>query len=97
MSAIGNGDWVECIRVRQSPKPAGFKVGGVYRVARVICNGGCGEHGRGAKCGGLFFYDMPLPGPGGWAACAFRPIYTPKAEFLEQLLRKSTTPQTVDA
>jgi hypothetical protein len=40
-----------------------------------------------AKTGREFAYNIER----------FRPIYRPKAELLEQLLRKSTTPKTVDA
>lgn len=92
MSAIGPGDWVECIRVGRSPTPAGFRVGAVYRVERTVKNGGCAYHGRGAKCGGLFICEMPRPGAGGWAACAFRPIYRPKADLIKGLLKPIDAP-----
>ncbi len=83
MSAIGPGDWVECVYFQPHPMApkAELVVGGVYQVEWV----GEGQY-RGAPGGGLRVVDDPLPNDCGWRIEWFRPVYRPKAEFITSLL-----------
>lgn len=97
MSAIGPGDWVECINdaPRKGPgKPFAFLVKGrVYCVSSLhfhpalkipsLCVIGGPKFCEKLSCDGLF---------GGHGVDRFRPIYRPKSELLESLLRKSDEP-----
>lgn len=83
MSAIGVGDWVECIRVLRRPpsESAGYGLGELCRVEEVGGEGSgawinCEGKKTPAECG--------LVGRG-WAADCFRPIYTPKQSIIEAL------------
>ena len=88
MSAIGPGDWVECIRTgdgRADHPGRGFTLGKLYCVREVSAKNYPCPCGR--TCGGLRFTNMKDPAIGWWSACAFRPIYRPKADFIEALKR----------
>jgi hypothetical protein len=101
MSAIGPGDWVECV----DPKGADWLTfGAIYLVDDVRkFHGACGHCGRkGADCDntGLLLGGIRGIRPG----CAdyncsrcFRPIYRPRAELIETLLRKADEPLRVEA
>ena len=81
MSAIGPGDWVECIKGNETTR-----VGAIYRVAEilqwhVVCrNDNCGRP--------YLFLSDARPGKGLVGHCVnrFRPIYRPKADFIEGLM-----------
>lgn len=84
MSApIGPGDWVECVKCSPHGHMRGLRLGGVYRVCEIIhgprsCDG-CGTNHEGLALDGLFANP-------GWAICAFRPIYRPRADLIQRLL-----------
>lgn len=81
MTAIGPGDWVECIRVSE-PSPdypdPGFSLGSIYVVS---------ESGMFCNCPWILCDRMPRPPAPyvGWNALAFRPIYRPKSSLIEGL------------
>lgn len=84
MSAIGPGDWVECLVVRE-PAPgarkAGFRLGALYCVERV------GQRGS----PWLHLVGMPTPrdcgiNGDGWNARCFRPIYRPDETLTKRLM-----------
>jgi len=94
MSAIGPGDWVECLKTekpRSNERRGIFSVGRVYFVIRIT------------PTGGLVFKDMPTPQEFGiicsplvgWHPDYFRPIYRPKESFIESL--KEPTFRLVEA
>lgn len=91
MSAIGKGDWVECIDGSPHEELAvTLREGGVYRV-RETCEG-LGVHGQ--PISGVRLFEITLAsGPRGieaaWGIVRFRPIYRPKAEFITSLLAPS--------
>lgn len=98
MSAIGPGDWVECIRTGDRPDPrpgVGFGLGKLYCVREVstrdyLCP--CGKRHAGLRFTNML--DSPM---GWWSMCAFRPIYRPRdnAEFIEKL-KTPAPPETVE-
>lgn len=80
MTAIGPGDWVECVAIvapEEGGVRAGFVVGELYCVIEVI------NHSDGVP--GLEFSNAPPSGVGGWHSEYFRPIYRPKADLIESL------------
>ena len=84
MSAIGPGDWVECLRVHCSgTEPWEPKVGGIYRVSAIFRGGHC------LTCDS-FVLDLaedPFVNPFfGWCAACFRPIYREKASVIQSIL-----------
>lgn len=87
MSAIGPGDWVEC--VDGSPHAvcgASLVAGKLYRVRDAIPDARTAR-GRGPT---LCLVEIVLPiGVHGvemsWALARFRPIYRPKSEIIEAL------------
>ena len=86
MSAIGPGDWVECI-VPGCSVPMGtiWLVAAIGQAPRPVS---CGTHGVDG-CDGVWLALKglaTLPGHYGQCAACYRPIHRPKAEFLEQLL-----------
>jgi hypothetical protein len=106
MGAIGPGDLVECIVECHEGSPgimahwlcgARIDKGRVYTVARVVS--GVPDN-FGIISDGLILTDPETHWPtlelnggvGAWAAEHFRPIYRPKAELLESLLRKTDEP-----
>lgn len=78
MSAIGKGDWVECVDA--SPGwyglPSGLAVGAVYQIAKVVVPG-------------VFWLAQVDHGSpySGFRAERFRPIYRPKANAFDHLLK----------
>lgn len=93
MSAIGPGDWVECIRSHR----------GIIPVGAVVQCRWIGDVGRGCEvdytCAapGIRFVSVADYDDRPYCACAFRPIYRPKSELIQSLLTKSTTKHPVDA
>jgi len=85
---IGPGDWVECVQT-STEKPlgqqTGFRLGGLY----LVDEGGVTFGHAWLNCAG-----MARPNCGfwrGWNAKSFRPIYRPKADFIESLKAPATT------
>lgn len=86
MSAIGPGDWVECVDA--SPcRRIGFTSlvhGRLYRVSALGVPDGSGERG-------LIIAEAPHPDTTrygvGWALRRFRPVYRPRAHLIESLLK----------
>lgn len=76
MSAIGRGDYVECLKDGTKP---GFRKGALYRIREVYPERRCRACGR--SHGGLNFEGMPSPHELGraaanaWPSCRFKPIY----------------------
>lgn len=91
--AIGKGDWVECIN--DGGMPQVVRIGAIYLVERV------GDAPKsGVPC--LMLRGVCHPtvrtDSGRWVRAEyFRPIYRPKPELLESLLRKADEPLKVDA
>lgn len=88
MSAIGPGDWVECLT--PSPDTNACVEGGLYCVeALVPAFGGCPVCDDDMPEGMIFAGHPREPAWGGylksWCPCRFRPIYRPKSDFIEQL------------
>lgn len=83
MSAIGPGDFVECVKA--SGRHPEFSVGRIYCVEWIDPSADCMACGN---CDGL-----GLKGIGGnWASCCVRPIYRPKSSLIEQLKRPVSEP-----
>lgn len=92
MTDIGPGDWVE--RIKPGRSWTGWRVGAIYRVRQLE-----GPHNWACDdCGareGLLFFDAPDPHRvilgatpyDSWCACAFRPVYRPKASVIEAMKR----------
>jgi hypothetical protein len=94
MSApIGPGDWVECINVtpRHPENSAAhlLTLGALYRVER--CGVVAGDPAVWLL--GLQSDDIS----GAFQAYRFRPIYRPKRELTEDLLRRAKEPLRVDS
>lgn len=99
MSAIGPGDWVECLHNGTYTR---FRAGALYCVSEVMPGPDCGCEVCGQRHGGIRLHGMPLPhdyperrlrARNWWPACRFRPIYRPKASIIEQL--KQPAPDAV--
>lgn len=81
---IGVGDWVECIDMRDYPGeidvPPLLRLGRVYRVAAFV------QADLGEALELCEFRDIKEDG---WPPCfmvsRFRPIYRPRADFIEAL------------
>ena len=91
MSAIGPGDFVECVDASRKPhnthQPKVVE-GRVYRVVEV---GLAAAGGRWLP--GLLLADAPPARPNGfYRADRFRPIYRPKSSLIEQLKRPVSEP-----
>jgi hypothetical protein len=110
MSApIGPGDWVECVSAEIVQFAWGScSLGGLYCVTECQRNraGECGARlSGGGPCGtALRFHGVrhSYPGttPDVFCACAFRPIYRPKADLIASLSappKVQKTPETVGA
>lgn len=93
MSAIGPGDWVECVNARPSHwygYDCGLVVGAVYQVRAIIpaAISPFGDTGL-----GLHLHEIVRPLDVDWgtepAFCAtrFRPVYRPKSELIQGLLQ----------
>lgn len=86
MSAIGPGDWVECIKAAKGAAPtAELTLGALYQV-RGLREGVL----RGAPGVGIYLVGIVNPKAKTgkeWAYSIerFRPIYRPNAEFIERL------------
>lgn len=88
MSApIGPGDWVECIYSEVDP----FRIGRLFCVDSVCSDGVECPAGHG-PCDGLLFDGEVFDGTYYWAACCYKPIYRPKAELIQGLLRPTDAP-----
>ena len=87
MSAIGPGDWVECVDA--SPHP-NHKVstklvqGALYRVREESVCPETGKNGL-TLCGVLLPIHSKIGREIGWLLSRFRPIYRPKADLIESL------------
>jgi hypothetical protein len=84
---IGPGDWVECIGAFVNPF---FVVGRLYQAERVVPAIGdcpaCGdETGRGLLFVGGPRIHHPVVGVMSCCPCRFRPVYRPRADFIESL------------
>lgn len=80
---IGPGDWVECIDDSYNPK-AGLdpiiRIGQIYQVNYLLNGVNC------AFCGGKGGLNLVGFHPdSNWCPTRFRPIYRPKATFIEGL------------
>lgn len=86
MGPIGPGDWVECLRTWPSldGSSEGFRVGGLYCVEAVYDSDEYCDHCR-TCCDALSFSNI-APDQG-WISCAFRPIYRPREDLIQQLLQ----------
>ena len=96
MSAIGKGDWVECVDAYGPSMPeAGYRTGGIYQVSGV----GVYDASKGwfwLNCAGCpspheLMKSCPYPG---WDIECFRLIYSPK-QFLIETLKQPTPPEKV--
>jgi hypothetical protein len=78
VSAIGPGDWVECVKTTH-----GVNNGRIFCVAAIDSGDRpCVDmHG---PCGALYLTGLP---GGPYATCAFRPIYRPKSDLIQSLLK----------
>lgn len=91
-SAIGPGDWIECVRTKLPDSP---NRGRIFRCEEIVFGYGCKDCGK--ECGGLVLFGVRSDHPtGSYSACGFRPIYRPKADLIEALKAPVTrTPQVV--
>lgn len=84
VSAIGPGDWVECVDAGSNPGKRGppLEVGRVYRVQAVVSQGHpCLHDGCGHNLLEVAGVNHELP------CCPnrFRPVYRPKADLIASL------------
>lgn len=77
---IGPGDYVECIRTKNPESPY---LGRVFLCESFGSVDRC-LHGH-SQCQGLHLSGLPRTEKG-YAGCAFRPIYRPKADAFTHLL-----------
>jgi hypothetical protein len=85
MSAIGPGDFVECVRA----SPPKTVQGALYRVSEVGDDPGalCAAHGLACESGGWVRLQGVSHGRFvGFCVHCFRPVYRPKAGLIAQLL-----------
>jgi len=91
MSAIGPGDWVECVSV-DSENDYGLRVGAIYQVERVAT----GRTLAGIITTGLLLHGMNYTGwtgaRVGYLPERFRPLYRPKADLIERLMQPIDEP-----
>lgn len=94
MTAIGPGDFVECVHDSGST-PGRLTVGALY-VVRAIHSGPFDPPYDGV---GFEIEGVPSRSVSGWADKLFRPIYRPRADLIERLLQPidETTPEQVPA
>lgn len=95
MSAIGPGDWVECVDggawrdglklpARHEGRPIVPRH--VYQVREVIIGRGANGPEPGLRFVGIrAFNDAGLEG--GWPMAGFRPIYRPREDLIQTLLQ----------
>jgi hypothetical protein len=109
VSAIGPGDWVECIIECNEGDPgvqahwlcgAQIELGRVYTVMRVYD----GIDNFGDEVTGLVLVERETHFPrggdgelGAWAVGHFRPIYRPKQSIIEDLKQPAPTREHEDA
>jgi hypothetical protein len=86
MSAIGPGDWVECVQNRRptTQPPVGLVVGGVYLVvdAGVTPPDDYYPHTPWVRLAS----PAPRPGKLGFRAAWFRPVHRPQEHAFDYLL-----------
>lgn len=104
MSATGPGDWVECVDAAFGAD-GGFQCadgwllqhGAVYMVLEVIsASNRMGKIVPALRLAGLS-HRSETGRSGGYAARRFRPIYRPKSELIETLLKSADEPVREDA
>lgn len=100
MSAIGPGDWVECLK--GSSMISDCVPGGLYCVEAIVpAEGECPQCGDDTPEGLLFSGHKKRLSPCGlywsWCPCRFRPIYRPRAEFIESLKQPAPSRELEDA
>lgn len=82
MSAIGPGDWVECVDASlYHGQPNGLSVGAVYRVKELL---DCPIDGPGCSLVGV---SPPVARKRGYLLSRFRPIYRPRKGAFDHLLK----------
>lgn len=101
MSAIGPGDWAECVRGAGILVPIGsvHRIEAVRSTAEWTCRDWDGSplH-RVGECFGVRLSGGPNPSRGRfWNGCCFRPIYSPKSDFRELLTTPADQRERVDA
>jgi hypothetical protein len=93
--AIGPGDWLEIVSACSASRFAGT----VVQCIEVVPLRGRVAHCM--VCGRSWDFGIKAtnlePMPHGYSPCYFRPIYRPKSELLESLLRKANEPIREDA
>lgn len=100
-SAIGPGDWVECVDASPCPRygDPGLRLGALYQVARTERRRDeiTGYEGDGVLLSGYRHPSRGVEKKSDWlGASRFRPIYRPKADLIESLKAPVTrTPQVV--
>ncbi len=90
-SAIGPGDWVECVRDGSAVHGwSPLTVGAIYRVRDLVEEGYPG----GRVVAGVTLHEVATPpGEVGFWIELFRPIYRPRADLIESL--KAPAPDAV--
>lgn len=85
MSAIGKGDWVECVRDDWAPD-AQIKAGHLYLVEGSKLAGLCTYCGDGLGPGFLLAGVNTAASGFSWCACTLRPIWRGDKSLIETLL-----------
>lgn len=95
MSAIGKGDWVECIqnRLPTTQPPIGLVVGRVYRVEAVGVTGPDDQYPNTPWV--RVFGAHVREGRDGFRLAWFKPVYAPNADLIERL-KQPAPPETVE-
>jgi hypothetical protein len=91
VSAIGPGDWVECVNPEVGDGSDFVRLGAIYCVEELV-----GVDWPTPCCGGVVGMELvgvPRSEDEAWCPCAFRPIYRPNADFIEHL--KQPAPEIV--
>lgn len=97
MSAIGKGDWVECVDASPSVVTGEsiLVAGAIYRVSAIVGPDAYGAMGL-QLVGVALTANQRLWGLG-WLIDRFRPIYRPSADFIEKLKQPVSTDELVTA
>lgn len=88
MSAIGKGDWVECVRITKGDYQ--IRLRDIYCVEAVVpqpgsCRG-CEAHGVVCERVGIVLVGVRVGERlRAWCSRAFAPIYRPKSSLIQQL------------